>query len=256
MLPEIRSKTSGQGRPFVFLHAFPLSHELFEDWAGPQGFKRILPDFPGFGLSPTFFGDLDLNQAAQALALHLKQLGVGPKIVLGGISMGGYWAFEFLRLYPDWVERLVLISTRPGVDKPEGRQNRLAMADRVLREGTEFMVEAMTPGLLGKTTLAQTDKKAANRLAAWIRATRPEAVAGAQRAMAQRRDQTEFLKEIQVPTLILAGAEDTLIPPSEAQTMKDLIPGSQLLVVEKAGHLLPMEAPEIFKSSVEEFIRT
>jgi pimeloyl-ACP methyl ester carboxylesterase len=256
LLPEIRSETNGQGQAFVFLHAFPLSHELFEDWTGPQGFQWILPDFPGFGLSPIFSSDLDLNRAAQALATHLKQLGVGPKIVLGGISMGGYWAFEFLRLYPDWVEKLVLVSTRPGVDKPEGRQNRLAMADRVLREGTEFMVEAMTPGLLGKTTLARPDKKAANRLAGWIRTTRPEAVAGAQRAMAQRRDQTDLLQGLQVPTLILAGTEDTLIPPSEAQGMKDLIPGSQLRIIEKTGHLLPMEVPEIFKSSVEEFIRT
>lgn len=255
MLPEIRSKTNGQGRPFIFLHAFPLSHELFEDWAGPKGFQWILPDFPGFGLSPVFSDDLDLHQAAQALATHLKQLGVGPKIVLGGISMGGYWAFEFLRLYPDWVEKLVLVSTRPGVDKPEGRQNRLSMADRVLREGTEFMVTAMTPGLLGKTTLAQPDKKTSDRLAAWIRVTRPEAVAGAQRAMAQRRDQTDLLKGLKIPTLILAGAEDTLIPYSEAQGMKDLIPGSQLIVVEKTGHLLPMEAPEIFKSSVEKFVR-
>ncbi|HVZ80891.1 MAG TPA: alpha/beta hydrolase [bacterium] len=252
---ELRSKVIGTGRPFVFLHAFPLSHELFDDWSGIEGFELILPDFPGFGLTPLYPEEPTLDRVAEALAEHLKHMGIHEKIVLGGISMGGYWAFEFLRLYPEMVGKLLLASTRPGPDKPEGRAGRLTMADRVLQQGTEFMVDAMTPALLGKTTLAQGDR-ITGRLAQWIRVTRPEAVAGAQRAMAQRRDQTEFLTSLQVPTLILAGAEDTLIPPAEAHRMKELIPNSQLVTIEKAGHLLPLEAPRIFQSSIESFVRS
>ena len=197
---------------------------------------------------------MTLYQAAQGLADHLNHLHIDQKIILGGISMGGYWAFEFLRLFPEKVQKLILVSTRPGVDKPEGRQNRLNMAEKVLRDGTEFMVDAMTPGLLGKTTLSQ-GTRVSGRLAQWIKATKPEAVAMAQRAMAQRRDQNDLLKSLTVPSLILAGQEDTLIPASEAQTMSELIPGAQLEIIEKVGHLIPMEAPEVFGDSVEKFLR-
>jgi pimeloyl-ACP methyl ester carboxylesterase len=252
-IPEIASQTKGSGKPLVLLHAFPLSHVIWKDLNPPSGFQMILPDFPGFGDSPLAGTGLTLAETAQGLKNHLTQKGIDGPLVLGGISMGGYWAMEFLRQFQGLVSRVLLISTKPGSDKPEARQNRLNMADKVMKDGTGYLVEAMAPGLLGRTTLAE-KPGVKDQVGRWILATRPEAVALAQRAMAQRRDQTDLLPGLKVPTLVIAGREDALIPASEAEAMAKVIPGSRLRVLEKAGHLVPLEDPSQFQKILDDFM--
>lgn len=252
-IPQIVSTQAGSGRPLVLLHAFPLSHGMWESLRPPAGYRLILPDFPGFGESPLAPVGLTLADAAQGLENYLQQKGIKEPVVLGGISMGGYWAMEYLRQFPQRVAQILFISTRPGVDKPEGRQNRLNMADKVVREGTEFLVKAMVPGLLGKTILIE-KPEVADQIGQWIRSTRPEAVALAQRAMADRRDQTGLLPALKVPTLVLAGQEDALIPPTEAQAMAQAVPGSQLRLLDHVGHLIPIEDPAGFQKIMDDFL--
>ena len=253
-IPVLQSSSVASGKPLVLLHAFPLSHGIWKDLIPPAGYSLILPDFPGFGDSPLASPGLTLADAAKGFENHLQEKGITKPFVLGGISMGGYWAMEYLRQFPERVSRVLLISTRAGVDKPEGRQNRLNMAEKVLREGTEFLIQSMIPGLLGKTTLSD-KSEVLNQVSQWIRNTNPKAVALAQRAMADRRDQTEFLPELKVPTLILAGREDTLIPFSEAEAMAKAIPNSKLRILERVGHLIPLEDPPSFQKIVDEFLR-
>jgi pimeloyl-ACP methyl ester carboxylesterase len=243
----------GTGKPIVLLHAFPLSHRLWEKIEPPKGFQLILPDFPGFGLSPLTAAGLTLTDVSIALKNHLNQKGIGDNFVLGGISMGGYWAMEFLRQFPQLVEKILFISTRPGIDKPDARQNRLKMAERVEKQGVEFLVDAMTPGLLGKSTsLDKPDVTA--KVGRWIREAKPEAVALAQRAMADRRDQTDLMPSLKPPTLIVAGREDALIAPTEAEAMAKAIPNNRLEIVGKVGHLVPIEAPEVFQKILNDFL--
>jgi 3-oxoadipate enol-lactonase len=194
-----------------------------------------------------------LEEAAQHLNCQLTALNIKKPFILTGISMGGYWAFEYYRQFPERVNQLILISTRPGLDKPEGRQNRLSMADRVEKEGVGYLAEAMTPGLLGKTTLAE-KHEVKDKLAKWIQHTSPHGVALAQRAMANRRDQTGLLSQIKAKTLILAGQEDALITPTEATAMGNLIPSSQVKLLDQVGHLVPIEAPKVFQKSLETFL--
>ena len=251
--PQIISIQVGSGKPLVLLHAFPLSCSIWKNLRPPTGCSLILPDFPGFGESPLAPKGLTLAEAAQGLENHLQQKGISGPIVLGGISMGGYWAMEYLRQFPQRVAKILFTSTRPGVDKPEGRQNRLNMADKVLQEGTEFLVKTMVPGLLGRTTLVE-KPEVVDQVGQWIRATKPEAVALAQRAMADRRDQTDLLQGLKVPTLIVAGQEDTLISPTEAQAMAQAVSGSRLKVLERVGHLVPIEDPGGFQKIVNDFL--
>jgi len=253
MTPSIRSTVIGQGKPLVLLHAFPLSHKLFAGLQPPTGYAFILPDFPGFGQSPLANPGLTLAEAADGLENHLKDLNLSSPVVLGGISMGGYWAMEFLRRYPSKASKILFISTRPGVDKPEGRQNRLNMAEKVVKDGTGYLVEAMTPGLLGKTSLNE-KPEAIRTLGQWIRETDPKAVALAQRAMADRRDQTDLMPRITAPTMILAGREDNLIPVSESESMAKAIPSCRLEILERVGHLVPLENPDEFQKILARFV--
>jgi pimeloyl-ACP methyl ester carboxylesterase len=250
-LPTIKSFTVGQGKPLVLLHAFPLSHSMWKRLHPPAGHRFVLPDFPGFGFSPlpADADKIDFTLISQALQEHLKGLGLKEPFALGGISMGGYWAMEFARLFPDSIEKLIFISTRPGVDKPEGRSNRLQMADKVEKEGMTGVAETMTPGLLGKTTLRE-KPVLAGLVSQWIKDTAPQAVALAQRVMADRRDQTTWLPTLRVKTHLWAGQEDTLIPNVESQAMSKLIPNCEIKIFEGVGHLIPLEDPQSFQTAI------
>ncbi len=253
MIPTISSMSIGNGKPLVLLHAFPLSHLMWQDFKVPSGYRLILPDFPGFGFSSTPSNGLTLSEAAQGLENHLFERGMTEPITLGGISMGGYWAMEYIRQFPDKILKVIFISTRPSLDKPEAKQNRLNMAKRVKKEGVEFLASAMIPGLLGKTTLAN-KSRIIERLQHWIQMVDPIAIVLAQRAMAERRDQNDLMSRLTVPVLVIAGNEDSLIPAADAESMSKAIPNSQLKVMEQAGHLVPLENPIQFQNIVNEFI--
>src|ERR1700722_19753982 len=249
-LPTIKSFTVGQGKPLVLLHAFPLSHPMWKLLHPPAGHRFILPDFPGFGLSPLPGADkIDFTLLSQALQEHLKDLGIKEPFTLGGISMGGYWAMEFARLFPHLIGKLIFISTRPGVDKPEGRSNRLQMADKVEKEGMAGVAETTTPGLLGKTTTSG-NPALTGLVGQWIKDAAPQAVALAQRVMADRRDQTSWLPTLKVKTHVWAGQEDALIPNTESQAMSKLIPNCELKLFEAVGHLIPLEDPQSFQTAI------
>jgi len=253
-IPVICSKSLGQGKPIVLIHPFPLWSDFWEGLEPIPGFRLIFPDFPGFGLSPAPVDKvLTFTDAAAGLKNHLEGLSLAGPFVLGGISMGGYWAMEFYRNYPGEVRALIFSSTRPGADKPEGRQKRLDMALRVEKEGTGFLPDAMTPTLLGKSTLDQ-KPEIVQKIRHWIEKTPASGVALAQRTMADRLDQTQLLAGLPVKTLILAGAEDILIPPAEAKAMTRLIPDSSLQIIDHVGHLIPIENPDLFQLSLNTFL--
>jgi 3-oxoadipate enol-lactonase len=242
-------------KPIVFLHAFPLSHLIWNQLKPIPGYQFLTPDFPGFGGTVLANAGFTLGQAARNLERQLSQQNIPKPFTLAGISMGGYWAFEYYRQFSNQVDQLILISTKSGADKPEGRQNRLKMAEKVEKEGVNYLPEAMIPGLLGKTTLA--DKPSVKQLVTdWINQTPPQAVASAQRAMADRRDQTSLLALIKAKTLILAGREDALIPFAESEAMSKLISSSRLQIIDKVGHLIPIEAPHEFQNSIEVFLKS
>lgn len=250
---NLTSVSRGNGEPLVLLHAFPLSHQLWQDLVPPAGFELILPDFPGFGFSSLAEEGYQMGDAAQDLEIHLKNKGFSGKISIGGISMGGYWALEYFRQFPSRVSRLILMSTRAGSDSLEGQKKRLDTAERVEREGAVFLADAMVPGLLGKTTLSESPAKV-EQVRKWILEAPPRAIALAQRSMAARRDQVDLLSSIRVKTLILAGREDALIPFAEAEKMAAGISGSRLELLDGMGHLPPLENPERFQKSLNQFL--
>ena len=79
-------------------------------------------------------------------------------------------------------------------------------------------------------------------------------IIGALESMKTRPDSTPYLGEITVPTLIIHGEDDQLIPFQEAQSMHAAIPGSTLVLISSAGHLPNLEQPELFNQAVDEFI--
>lgn len=247
--------TGGGGAALVLLHGFPFDRSMWRGQAEALGreFRVVAPDLRGLGETAPGGGQVTIESMAEDVCALLDELRL-ESVVLGGLSMGGYVAFEFFRKFPGRVRALVLADTRPQADTEEGRRAREENARRALSEGMAPIVESMLPKLLLAST-RERGGEVLERVRAMMLGTRPEGAAAALRAMALRRDQTELLPTINVPTLILVGSEDSITPPADAEAMRAKIEGSRSVVVEGAGHLSNVEQAEQFDRALAEFLR-
>jgi pimeloyl-ACP methyl ester carboxylesterase len=133
-------------------------------------------------------------------------------------------------------------------DAPEGAAGRRALAER-LRAGNAFLVESPPPLL---------SAGASDEVRALVRgliAEQPaEAIAAAALGMAERPDSTSDLASIDVPAMVITSVEDTLIPAEVSAPMAEQIPGAELVVLEGAGHLSNLEAPDRFTEALGRFL--
>ena len=244
----------GPEDPVVLLHAFPLNRKM---WA-PQvevlaGTRRIItPDYPGFGSSPRPCAQPDVRYYAEQLRELLDRLAL-ERVILGGLSMGGYVAFAALRLFPERISALVLANTRPDPDTEEIKETRRETARRVAEEGVEVLPKLQMERLLAPDTL-ENNKDVVETVRAMILESSPDGVVAALGAMRERPDSTSLLGEINVPTLVLGGAEDALSTPEVMGEMAGKIPNSRHLTLEGAGHLSNLEAPEEFNAALKDFL--
>jgi pimeloyl-ACP methyl ester carboxylesterase len=254
-MSELAYAEWGEGTPLVLLHAFPLSRKMWQyqyDGLTTQ-LRLVTPDLPGFGESARSSEQPDLGVMAEGVLGVLDRLEL-DRVLLGGVSMGGYVAMEVLRRRPQVVGALILADTKATADPETGAANRRRMAD-VLEEGrnTRVLVHDVLPTVVGDTTRADRPETVA-LLREIVEDTDPLGAAWAQRAMAARPDSFETLRAVRVPTLVVVGEEDELSPPSDAEAMAASIPGARLCVLEGAGHLSPVEAPDAFNDVVCEFV--
>jgi pimeloyl-ACP methyl ester carboxylesterase len=253
--PVPPAATSGAGTPVVLLHAFPLDGRMWapqvEALAGT--YEVIVPDLRGFGAArEQAVEEAAMDLLADDVARLLDQRGL-DRVVLGGLSMGGYVALAFLRRHADRLGGLLLLGTKATPDGEQARADRLRMVERVLAEGTGFLPEAMLPRLLGKTSLEERPELV-ERVTALVAEQDPRAVAGAQRGMAARPDATDVLASIAVPTLVVTGAEDAIFGPEVGRELASAIPGARFLLVEEAGHLSSLERPEVVNEALLDFL--
>ncbi|HEX6184331.1 MAG TPA: alpha/beta fold hydrolase [Pyrinomonadaceae bacterium] len=251
---EVAYDDAGSGAAVVLLHGFPFDRSMWREQAQAlSGTCRVVaPDLRGQGETPLGDVTLTMGEMAEDVAALLDELGL-ERVVLGGLSMGGYVAFEFYRRFPQRVRALVLADTRPQADTDEAQRTREESAQKVLREGMEPLTDSMLPKLLSPAT-REGKLDVVERVRAMMLATKPEGAAAALRAMAVRRDQTDLLASIDVPTLILVGGEDPITPPSDAEAMAEKIKGARLVRIEGAAHLSNVERPEEFKRALTEFV--
>jgi pimeloyl-ACP methyl ester carboxylesterase len=247
-------RDAGSGLPVVLIHAFPLNQTMWDEQVAALSHlcRTITLDLRGFGLSDAPPGPYEMEQMAADIRGLLSHLNI-DRAVFAGLSMGGYVSLAFYRSYPDAVRAMVLADTRASADTHEARSRRIKSAERAEREGSAAMSDEIARSLLGNTT-QETSPGIVERVREMIRGNSAQGIAGAQRGMAVRRDSTYILPGIDIPVLIIVGAEDVLTPPSEAESLRSGIPGSRLRVIESAGHLSNLEKPEQFNALLIEFI--
>ncbi len=241
----------GRGPALLLLHAFPLSGEMWRPQLDALGadYRVIVPDLRGFGGTDAPSPDGSMRDLAADCLELLNHLGV-ERFVLGGLSMGGYVAFEILRQVAlDRVTGLLLCDTKPGADTDDARANRLAMAEKALDEGPLPIAEMMIPKLLGETSRAERPE-VVRAVRGLIEANSGAGIAAGQRAMAARPDSTPLLPTLRMPALVIVGEEDELASPSDTQAWATKLAHGALHIVPRAGHLPNMEQPETFNATL------
>jgi pimeloyl-ACP methyl ester carboxylesterase len=248
---ELAYEGAGAGQPVVLLHAFPLHSGMWV--AQRRGLadrcRLITPDLRGFGRSPAGADVPSVDRMADEVAALLDRLGL-DRVVLGGLSMGGYVVMAFLRRHPERAAAVVLADTKASADPEPARANRERIAQAVLGEaGTRVLLDEVLPGLVGAATKAGRPDVLA-RVRALMLEARPDAVAWAQRAMADRPDSFDTLRGVRVPAVVVVGDEDELTPPADAQAMVQVLPDARLVRIPEAGHLSAMENPDEFTAAI------
>jgi 3-oxoadipate enol-lactonase len=242
----------GRGLPLLLVHGFPLDRTL---WNGQvDGLRNtcrlIVPDLRGFGASSATDGAaVSMDDYADDLAALLGSVGV-DRVILGGLSMGGYIALAFAARHGDRLAGLILANTRAGADTEAGRQGRLTLAAKIEAGGTRELVDSMAPKMLAPASGAELDRTVRTMMSRQSVA----AVTSALRGMAERPDRGGMLSSIDVPTLIIGGRDDALIPTAESEAMQGAIPGSRLVMLPEAGHLSNLEQPARFNQAVLDLI--
>ena len=243
----------GTGMPLVFIHGFPHHRGL---WA-PQvdalarRARCIAPDLRGFGES-TPLAPVSVEAYADDVVALLDHLEVGPAVFVG-LSMGGYVALALWRRHRARCDALVLADTRASADDDAARAKRHELIALARQQGSEAIAEAMLPGMVGKSTRERAPEVVA-RVDAMLRAAPVDGILGALEAMLARPDATPDLPGIDVPTLVVVGAEDVLTPPAAARALAAAIPGARLEVIDGAGHVSNVERPAAFNYVVGEFL--
>ncbi len=252
--------SSGSGLPLLLLHAFPLDHSMWSRQTSLADHLRIIaPDLRGFGASADVGPESIAQLADDAVAL-LDALHVGRPAAVCGVSMGGYVAQHIAARHPDRVAALVLVDTKLEADTPETRAARVDLSAKVGRLGLSILADAMIPRLMApvaanadaKTTARHRDNEA--DLRRMIIGQRVGTIQAALAALGDRPDMSEPMRHVRAPTLLVVGADDQLTPPECLEAAEKIIPDARLLIVPRAGHLTPLEAPEVFNAAVREFL--
>ncbi|MDH4563961.1 alpha/beta fold hydrolase [Pseudomonas sp. BN411] len=194
----------------------------------------------------------DLTRDDSIAAMARRVLDEAPEqFALAALSMGGYVAFEIMRQAPERVLRLALFDTMASLDSPERAATRkglleLAERGRFVGVSPQLMPRLIHPRWLDSQVSATVQQMAS--------AVGKDGFVRQQQAIIKRDDSLPMLGDIQVPTLIVVGADDQLTPVSEAWLMHERITGSRLEILEHCGHLPPLEEPELTTILLREWL--
>lgn len=240
------------GTPLLFLHGIGSAGLAFDAQLARFSPIRwcLAPDAPGYGGSADDPSIASLDDYADRWAAMLDALDVEQADVLG-VSWGGVQATRLAARHPERVRRLILAdSSRGSNTHPDKAAAMRSRFDDVQREGVEAYARSRAPRLLAESTPDELRRQVAG-LMAW--SVRPAGYAQAVESMAST-DNSDCLRVIDVPALVIYGAEDRITPPEESAVLADLLPNSRLVEIPAAGHLANQEQPDAFNDAVESFL--
>lgn len=241
---------AGRGPSLMLLHGLGLDRSIWKKMAEDhlRGYRVILPDVSGHGESPALGEVARIDGMAEDMLRLLDYLEI-ERAVVGGHSMGGYVALAMACQHGDRLAGLGLITSRAAADTPDQRSARYQTIREVETRGSIVLAESLAPRL-------SHDEDVQKQSFTIIERTNKIGLMGALQALAERPDRLQFLSDIRIPTFIVAGAEDQIVPLTEALEMTRLLPNCTYLEIPKAGHMPMLETPDILGVGLRGFMET
>ena len=216
-----------------------------------DGARTIVWDLPGYGGKP-LSGALTFPGLAAALAAELDARGIARAVVLGH-SLGGMLALEFAATFPQRTQALILSATTPAFGSRDGSfQEQFLKARLAPLDAGRTMAQLapeFAPNLIGSGAAPEAAPTAIR-----LMSELPEATFRAGLACLVTFDRRADLSRIAVPTLLIAGEEDSNAPLKTMTRMAAAIPGARLAVLHGIGHLAPLECPDRYAETVRRFL--
>ncbi len=234
----------GSGPCVVMTHSFLCDRSMFRaQVAALQTRYRVINvDLRGHGES----GDSTQPFTLYDLVDDVLAVLDGEKVdhaVWAGLSIGGFLSMRAALRHPDRVRALVLMNTDAGAESAFKSFKYSVLRWGLKALGPGPIVPSLLPIFLGKTTL-RTRPELREEVRRKFLAMRVPSIAEGVRTLCTRDDIRGELRRIRCPTLVIAGEEDQPLPPPHSEQIAGSIPGAELVVVPKCGHLSSLEAPE------------
>jgi 3-oxoadipate enol-lactonase len=242
--PQLAVSVAGSGELVLFLHGIRGNRR---NWRGQveffsRRFKAAAWDARGYGDSADYEGALHFEYFTGdvlRVAEHLKV----KKLHLVGLSMGGRIARNVALRAPERVHSIVMISTDPGFDTLPTSSVMQFVNERRVRTPQSLQT------LLGSGSSRAAYEELLDSVSRIHEASYQKTL---EASVAQ--DRGAPIEKIRVPTLVIAGEEDTAYPPELAEEMARRIPGAEFLMFERTGHLANLEQPDRFNQVVFDFV--
>ncbi len=230
----MRIYTQGEGdNSVLYIHGF-LENRSMWDFVPANSGKKVCIEIPGHGDEPLFVYK-DMEELAREIHSDLKKNGIQPSRIVGH-SMGGYIAIELFKLDQS-IEELVLLNSNFWCDSDLKKQDRKRVAEIVYQQKRLFL-ETAIPNLFGHREPFKTEIteliEAADQMS-------PDAIAIASIAMANRNDNTAYLKKESRKILIIQGEIDNIVP---ADQMLSATEGWNTPVLVQSGHMSHIEVED------------
>lgn len=258
----------GKGPPLVLIHGAWASHEWWR-WQIPElarNYHVISPDVRGHGQSSPLRSGYSVDELARDVDLLLQSLGIQGAVLVGW-SMGGIISVAYGLNYPSKVKALILIAARGHRDPKLKRRIILQYLQARLSLLMDFTAprkyDRSSEGFPGQKIWLQREAqkmlspRASKEVLDWVMSDMRSNPRENYFQVAKRFWKWEAagrLKRIEAPTLIMVGEEDTRTPPRFSRLLHNAIPNSRLVIVEDAGHCLPLEQPERVNREIMKFL--
>ncbi len=246
--------------PLLLIHGTSASLHTWDGWAAALRAERrvIRFDLPGFGLTgPNPTGDYSDASYARFVVDVADVLGV-QRFAVAGNSLGGEVAWRTALLVPQRVDKLILVDAAGYAFVPESIPLGFRLANSPL---TAWLAQWALPRSMVASSVRNVygdpSKVSADLVERYFELTLRE---GNRRALAQRLQQLDRgvgaprIRELKLPTLILWGGRDRLIPPDSARRFAADISGSELVMFDALGHVPHEEDPQASVTPVRRFL--